>query len=89
MSILTRVTLDAEDQTAIRKLNDLQQGMQNFMQSMLAAGEARAAALQQQGRDVFEKIAAKHGLDLTTCQYVPSADNTALVLTAQRFPNAS
>jgi hypothetical protein len=89
MSIKTRVDLDAEDQAALRKLNDAQQGMQNFMQSMLTAGETRSAALQQQGREMFEKIALKHGLDLTTCQYVPNAENTALVLTAQRFPNAS
>lgn len=84
-----RIDLTTEEQTALRKLNDAQQGMQNFMQSMLTAGETRAAALQQQGRETFEKIAAAHSLDLTNNTYVPSQDGTALVLVAQRYPNAS
>jgi len=80
-----KIELDAEDQAALRKLNDAQQGMQNFMQSMVNAGEARAAALQAQGRELFEKIAAKHGLDLKAQSWVPNEQGNALVLVAERY----
>lgn len=82
------VILDTEDQAKLRKLNDTQQGMQNFIQTMMRAGETRAAALQQEGREVFEGLAAKHGLDLKTVTYVPSQDGTKLVPIGVRLPGA-
>lgn len=79
------VDLSTDEQARLRKLNDAQQGMQNFMQSMLTAGETRAAALQQQGRELFEELAKKYGLDLTKVTYVPSPDGTQLVPTLARL----
>lgn len=83
-----KIELDAADQAALRKLNDAQQGMQNFMQSMMTAGETRAAALQQQGRELFSGFAAKYGMDLENVTYVPSPDCTQLVPTAARIVSA-
>jgi hypothetical protein len=83
-----KIELDAEDQAALRKLNDAQQGMQNFMNTMLTAGETRAAALQQQGREVFEALATKHNLDLKNQSWVPSEDGKSLLLVAQKFSHA-
>lgn len=80
MSLVTKIDLDAADQAALRKLNDSQQGMQNFIQAMMRAAEARAAALQAEGRELFAGLGKKHGLDLTHNSYVPSQDGTKLLL---------
>lgn len=83
------ITLTPEQTAGLKKLNDAQQGMQNFMQSMLQAGETRATALQAQGRELFTEIAATHGLDMDNQTWVPSADNKTLVLVAERFKNGA
>jgi molybdopterin biosynthesis enzyme len=77
--------LTPEQQARLRKLNDSQQGMQNFIRTMLTAAETRAAALQQEGRELFEELAKAHGLDLLHVQYVPSQDGTKLIPVSVKF----
>lgn len=83
-----KIELDATEQAALRKLNDAQQGITNFVQTMMQAGETRAQALQAQGREIFEALAAKHSLDLQNQTWVPSQDGKSIVLVAERH-NAS
>lgn len=81
------VDLSTEDQAKLRKLNDSQQGMQNFIASMLRAAEARAAALQTEGRELFEGFAKTYKLDMARVSYAPSQDGTKLVAQSVRFDN--
>lgn len=79
------VVLDAEDQGKLRRLNDTQQGLNNFIQTMMNAGETRAKALQSEGRELFEGFAVKYKLDLKRVTYVPSQDGTKLTPVAVRL----
>ena len=84
----TDVVLDAEDRGKLRALNNSQQGLNNFIQTMMKAGETRASALQAEGRVVFEGFAKKYNLDLKKVTYAPSEDGTKLIPIAVRLTDA-
>jgi hypothetical protein len=73
------IILDAEDQAALRDLNDKTAGVQRMIQMFVESGERRMAQLQQQGRETFGRLAEKYGLDLKHVSYVPSDDGTKLI----------
>lgn len=73
------VTLDDEDGSALRKLNDMRMAVQQYVQAVQQQGEERLAQLQDKGRVVWSRIAEKHNLDLDRVDYKLNDAGTALV----------
>jgi len=79
------VALDPVDTKALKKLHDSQQGVAQFVDMVTKQGEMRLQQVQEEGRDIWAKIAKKYNLDLEKCAYTLSNDGTSLVLTGVRY----
>ena len=79
------VELNKKEQEALKKLNDKQAAIQSYVQMVQANAEQKMAECQQEGREVWGKIAEAHDLDLSTHAYTLSQDGTKLVLTQVRY----
>lgn len=74
----TEVVLDDDDASALRKLNDMQSSIQQYVHTVQQQGEQRLAQLQETGRKVWSKIAKRHNLDLDQVDYKLNDAGTAL-----------
>ena len=79
------VELDDVDRKALKKLNDSQVAVTQFVDLVSKQGEARLSQVQEEGREVWQKIAKKYDLDLEKCAYTMSNDGKQLVLTGVRY----
>jgi hypothetical protein len=76
---MQRVKLDAADAARLRKLTVAQESITAFVKTVVQAGETRAAAIQQEGADLYRDLAAKYNLDLDRVVYKPSGDGAELI----------
>jgi hypothetical protein len=74
-----RVRLSPEEGAALRAHQDKLAGLQMAMQMFVENGERRGAALQQEGRELYSRIAKDHNLDFDRVVYVPSKDGNELI----------
>lgn len=79
------IDLDEKEQKLLQKLNDKQASIQSYVSMVQQNAEQKMQECQQEGRDIWGKIAAKHDLDLSTHAYTLSQDGTKLVLTQVRY----
>jgi len=79
------VELDDVDRKALKKLNDSQVAVTQFVDMVSKQGELRLSQVQDEGRQTWEKIAKKYDLDLEKCAYTLSNDGKQLVLTGVRY----
>lgn len=73
------VKLDEADAREMRKHNDQQIAVQQFVQAISQQGEQRIAQLQESGREMWMRIAKKYGIDLNRVDYAMNDDGDALV----------
>lgn len=83
------INLDKKHAAALRKLNDMQMGIKQFVDAVTSQGEVRFRELQTEGREIWQTIAKDYKLDLEKCAYTLSEDGTKLILTSVRYDNAS
>lgn len=76
---LVRVTLDADDQRALKRMNDQMIAVRQFVAQVQQQGEQRLAQLQEMTRETWNAIGAKHNLDVENVSYELSKDGTELV----------
>lgn len=79
------VDLDQADTKALKKLNDSQVAVTQFVDMVSKQGEMRLSQVQDEGRKTWEAIAKKYNLDLDKAAYTLSNDGTKLVLTGVRY----
>lgn len=79
MQFPKEVILDEADAARVRDINDKTIGVQRAMQMFQETSERRVAALQAEGRSMFQDFAKKYNLDIDRVAYQPSADSTKLI----------
>ena len=79
------VDLDHADTKALKKLNDSQVAVTQFVDMVSKQGEMRLAQVQEEGRETWTKLAKKYNLDLDRAAYTLSNDGKQLVLTGVRY----
>lgn len=79
------VKLDKQDTAALKKLHDSQQAISQFVDMISKQGELRLSQVQDEGRQIWTKLAKKYDLDLERAAYTLSNDGTELVLTGVRY----
>lgn len=69
MNLPENVVLEPADAERLRKLNLARTAVASFIQNVVQAGEARSAALIEQGQVLWTELATKYKLDLDTLHY--------------------
>jgi hypothetical protein len=85
MTLPTKIKLRPEEAKALRKFNDKKAGIDAFIQTVVAQGEARIAELQSEGRQIWEGIRDHHKIDLDTVNYVLDNDGKTLTPTGMKL----
>ena len=73
------VVLTKAETSALAKIGDKKAAIDSFVKTVVTQGEARLAELNQEGREVWSKLAAAYDLDLTNVNYAISDDGTKLI----------
>lgn len=81
----TRIELKEEDMQALHKLNDKQQAILSFVETVSKQGEQRVATLQAETREFWKGAAETYGLDIEHVNYTLSNDGKAIVPMGMRF----
>lgn len=79
------VELTKQEADQMRKLHDRRVGLDNFIQTIIQQGEARAAEIQAESREAFQQIAKAHGLDLDSVNYKVSDDGMSMIPVALKL----
>ena len=81
----TRIELESEDMQTLHKLNDKQQAVLSFVETVSKQGEQRVATLQAETREFWKKAAETYGLDIDHVNYTLSNDGKAIIPMGMRF----
>lgn len=79
------ISLEPEDASRLRKLNDKRASNAAFAEQVRAAGERRNMDLITEGRALWSEIAKKYGLDIQHAQYDLNAEGTGLDTLAVQY----
>jgi hypothetical protein len=82
-----RIKLTAEQQSMLLKQKNGQMEVQQFVQTVMQAGQQKIAELVALGSVAWEKIAADHGLDLKNQNWELNQKGDEIVLVAERYAN--
>lgn len=80
------VALDAVDADKLRKFDEDRAGAAAFVQQIMVAGERRNAQLLHTGRELWQEIGKKYGIDLQHESFELATDGSnAIVQTGATF----
>lgn len=83
--IPTRIELEEADMKTLHSLNDKQQAILSFVETVTKQGEQRVATLQAETREFWKDAAENYGLDIDHVNYTLSNDGKAIIPMAMRF----
>jgi hypothetical protein len=80
-----KIKLDGDLAKRLKKLNDKQLGVQQFVQMVARQGEERVAELTAEGRSIWQDIAKRYALDLDRVQWNLDSDGETIVPVGMRL----
>jgi uncharacterized protein (DUF2342 family) len=80
-----RIKLEGDLARRLRKLNDHQQAIQQFVAMVTQQGEGRLSELVAEGRQIWSDIAKRHGIDLENVQWNLDKDGETIVPVGMRL----
>jgi uncharacterized protein (DUF2342 family) len=81
----TKIKLEGDLARRLRKLNDHQQAIQQFVAMVTQQGEGRLSELVAEGRQIWSDIAKRHGIDLENVQWNLDKDGETIVPVGMRL----
>lgn len=84
-AIPKRIKLEGDLARRLRKLNDHQQAIQQFVAMVTQQGEGRLSELVAEGRQIWSDIAKRHGIDLENVQWNLDKDGETIVPVGMRL----
>jgi hypothetical protein len=80
-----KIKLDGDLSKRLKKLNDKQLAIQQFVGLVTRQGEERIAELTAEGRQVWQDVAARYKIDLDRVQWNLDSDGETIVPVGMRL----